>query len=209
MTQMTRSTPNRSAPRGRDDLERWLSAWMPGQAWDATFADSNWLPPVNIAEDQDSYLIEAELPGVKREDIKVTYNNGVLTIQGERKEEKEEKGQQYHRMERVYGQFERSFRLPLTVKADQIQAEYNNGVLTLRVPKAEEAKPRQISINVQEGTSQQAGKGHNGGQANASQQGSAGQQGASATKTAQASESATWGNQEQEKDSGSTPKSKR
>jgi len=171
MTQMTRSTPTRSQqPRGRDDFERWLNAWMPNSPWEATFAESNWLPPVNIAEDQDSYKIEAELPGVPREDIKVTYNNGVLTITGERKEmqEQQKKDHRYHRMERVYGQFERSFRLPMTVKADQIRAEYNNGVLDLTIPKAEEAKPRQIAINVMEGQKSEgqksgSGNGGNGG----------------------------------------------
>jgi len=165
MTQMTRSTPTRGSMRNRNDFERWLSAWMPGQGWDATFADSSWLPPVNIAEDQDNYLIELELPGVRRDDIKVTYTNGVLTIQGERKDEKQEReqsGRQYHRMERVYGMFERSFRLPSTVRADRINAEFRDGVLTLTVPKAEEAKPRQITINVHDGGERKAGNGSQG-----------------------------------------------
>jgi len=204
---MSRSNSNRNQMRRQnqnDPLERWMNAWLPWQSMEATFGDSGWMPAVNISEDQDSYFIQAELPGVNREDIRVTYNNGVLTLQGERRQENEQNDRQYHRVERVYGMFERSFRLPTTIRADQIQAEFRDGLLTLTVPKAEEAKPRDITINVRDGGAQQGG---NGGQRSSGQAGD-GQQSRGASNMGTGSESyasegagqedqgVTWGNQE-------------
>jgi len=93
-------------------------------------------------------VIKAELPDVKKEDVKVTVENGVLTISGERKFEKEEKKKKYHRVERAFGTFVRSFSLPDVADASKVKAEFKNGMLTVHVPKSEKAKPKQIEVNV-------------------------------------------------------------
>jgi HSP20 family protein len=107
-----------------------------------------WLPPVDILESKDAYLIRAELPGMKKEDFNLEVNDGTLTLSGERKADTLSDAVEYHRAERVSGKFSRSFYLPQTVKQEGIKASYRDGILEIHVPKAEEAKPRQISINV-------------------------------------------------------------
>jgi len=107
-----------------------------------------WLPPVDILESKDAYLIRAELPGMKKEDFNLEVNDGTLTLSGERKAEALSSGVEYQRAERVNGRFSRSFYLPQTVKQDGIKATYRDGILEIHVPKAEEAKPRQIAISV-------------------------------------------------------------
>jgi HSP20 family protein len=108
-----------------------------------------WVPPVDIFEnEQHEVVIKAELPEVKREDISVTFENNVLTLKGERKGEQVAKRDQFQRAERHYGSFTRSFSLPGTVDASRINASYKDGVLTITLPRREEAKPRQISVNV-------------------------------------------------------------
>jgi HSP20 family protein len=111
-----------------------------------TLAD--WTPLADIIEDEREYLIKAELPELKREDVKVTVENGVLTISGERKFEKEEKKRKFHRVERGYGTFVRSFTLPDDADGNKVKAEFKNGVLTVRLLKSEHAKPKQIEVNV-------------------------------------------------------------
>jgi HSP20 family protein len=107
-----------------------------------------WYPPVDILESKDSYIIRAELPGMRNEDLKTEVNEGMLTLSGERKFEEPANGVEYHRVERVAGKFSRSFYLPQTVKQDSIKATYRDGILEIQVPKAEEAKPRQIAISL-------------------------------------------------------------
>ncbi|MGC2577886.1 MAG: Hsp20/alpha crystallin family protein [Terrimicrobiaceae bacterium] len=109
---------------------------------------SEWTPLVDIAEDDKEYLIKAELPEVKKEDVKVTVEGGVLTITGERKFEKEEKGKKYHRLERAYGSFMRSFTLPEGAAGDKISAEFKDGVLKVHLAKSPEAKPKSINVKV-------------------------------------------------------------
>lgn len=111
-------------------------------------ASGVWYPPVDILESKDSYLIRAELPGMRNEDLKTEVNDGMLTLSGERKFEEPANGVEYHRVERVTGKFSRSFHLPQTVKHDGIKATYRDGILEVQVPKAEEAKPRQIAISL-------------------------------------------------------------
>jgi HSP20 family protein len=109
-----------------------------------------WLPPVDIYEtDNHEVVLKAELPSMKREDISLTFENGVLTLKGERKFEHETKQENYHRRERKYGAFSRSFTLPNTVDAGRISATYKDGVLTITLPQREEAKPKQISVTVE------------------------------------------------------------
>jgi HSP20 family protein len=109
---------------------------------------SKWNPAVDVLESKDSYLIRAELPGMKREDIKVEVKDGTLVLSGQSKSEKPAEGVEYRHVERVAAKFWRSFSLPETVKQDGIEASYKDGILEVRVPKAEAAKPRQIEISV-------------------------------------------------------------
>jgi HSP20 family protein len=107
-----------------------------------------WIPPVDISEEGDRLMVRAEVPGVKKDDIQIEFNEGVLTLRGERKFEKTSDEPNFHRVERTYGTFTRSFSLPRTVDAEKIAARYEDGVLEISIPKREEAKPRQIRIDV-------------------------------------------------------------
>jgi len=110
---------------------------------------STWMPPVDIYQTSDHELVlRAELPDMSREDIEITVENFVLTIKGEKKVSSEVKEEQYHHIERRYGAFSRSFSLPQTVDANRVAAEYKNGVLTVRLPLREEARPRSIKVDV-------------------------------------------------------------
>jgi HSP20 family protein len=107
-----------------------------------------WAPALDVHEDTDNFVIRAELPGLKREDIEVSLQDGALVICGERTAEKIEEGVEVHRQERYYGKFQRALTLPTPVAADKIKAQYKDGVLTVTLPKAEESKPKQIEISV-------------------------------------------------------------
>jgi len=107
---------------------------------------AEWRPLADITEDEKGYLVKLELPGMKREEVKVSMESGVLTISGERKLEKEEKGKKFHRVERAYGSFSRSFVIPEDVMADKIDAEFKEGVLQVHLPKGEHAKPKTIEV---------------------------------------------------------------
>ncbi|MGH7251807.1 MAG: Hsp20/alpha crystallin family protein [Nitrospiraceae bacterium] len=109
---------------------------------------ADWIPAVDISETDAEYLIKAELPEVKKEDVKVTVQHGVLSIHGERKHEKEEKGKKYHRVERSYGSFTRSFTLPDEVDETKVRAEFKDGMLHLHLPKSEKAKPKAIDVKL-------------------------------------------------------------
>jgi len=109
---------------------------------------TNWLPPVDIEENDREYILKAELPGMKKEEVKLTVEGGTLSISGERKAEKEEKDKKYHRMERSYGAFQRSFTLPEGALAEKISAEFKDGVLLVHLPKDETAKPQAIEVKV-------------------------------------------------------------
>jgi HSP20 family protein len=111
-------------------------------------AVSSWVPPVDVLEQDDAIRIMAELPGVKPEDVKISLEGNVLTIHGTKQQIAEEKTERVHRYERSYGAFERTFTLPATVDSATIKAGYDNGVLTVTLPKAEQAKPRQIEVQV-------------------------------------------------------------
>jgi HSP20 family protein len=111
-----------------------------------TLAD--WIPSVDIEENDDEYLIKAELPEVRKEDVKVAVDHGVLTIQGERKTEREEKNRKLHRVERSYGSFARSFTLPENVREDGIRARFKDGMLYLHIEKSEQAKRKAIDVKI-------------------------------------------------------------
>jgi len=108
-----------------------------------------WSPAVDILETEDAVTLKADLPDIKTEDIDIRVENGAMTLRGLRKFEKDEKVKGYHRIERSYGEFVRSFAVPPTVETDKVAAEYKNGVLTITLPKKETAKPRQVKVEIQ------------------------------------------------------------
>lgn len=112
------------------------------------FTVATWAPRVDIAEDDKEYVINAELPGITKEDVKVSVENGVLSISGERKTEKEEKGKKFHRIEQSYGTFVRSFTLPEGSSGEKISAEFRDGILKVHVPKDEKAKAKAIEVKI-------------------------------------------------------------
>jgi HSP20 family protein len=109
----------------------------------------DWSPRVDISETDNEFVVKAEIPEVKKEDVKVSVDNGVLTIQGERKQEKEEKGKKFHRVERYYGSFVRSFTLPDNVDETKVKATFKDGMLSLQIPKTAETKPKAIEVKVE------------------------------------------------------------
>lgn len=109
---------------------------------------TNWVPAVDLAEKDDEYVAKVELPGVNKNDVKITLQDNILTIRGEKKDEKETKNSSFHRIERSYGAFQRSFALPTSVKNENVDAQYKDGILTISLPKAEEAKRKQIEVKV-------------------------------------------------------------
>lgn len=132
---MFHSLSNRFGFGNGDDIER-------------EYESAVWSPLSDIFEDNDSYILTMDLPGIKKEDVKISYVDGQLSISGERKQEKESKDGTYHRVERNYGKYFRTFALPKKIKEDKIDAEFKDGQLTITVPKAEEAKPKEIDIKV-------------------------------------------------------------
>jgi len=129
------------------EIDRMFDRFLHGGTADDGFA-SSWLPAVDIVEHETEYLVNIELPGVKKDDVSISVANDVLTIRGEKKQEKETKEKSHYRTERVYGSFQRSFTLPTSVKSDKIEAYYDNGILTITLPKLEEAKPKQIEVKI-------------------------------------------------------------
>ena len=117
-----------------------------GMDGDVSFAE--WAPAVDIQETETEYVIKADLPEVKKEDVKVEFADGVLTVEGERKQEKEEKGKKFHKIEREYGKFVRRFALPTEIDASKLAAEFKEGVLNVHLPKSPSGKPKAISVKV-------------------------------------------------------------
>lgn len=111
-------------------------------------ATADWMPSVDISETDAAYLVKGEIPGVKKEDVKVTIQDGMLTIQGERKQEKEEKGKKFHRIERSYGSFARSFRVPDDTDESKVKAEFKDGMINVTLPKSAKAKAKAIEVSV-------------------------------------------------------------
>ena len=133
------------------EVNRLFSTSLSRSFGDEGMARGAWAPNVDIYENKDQIVIEAELPGMNREDFEITVENNVLTLRGERRFEKKEESDNYHRVERAYGTFSRSFTLPQTVSGEGASAEYKNGVLRVVLAKREEVKPRRIEISGEEG----------------------------------------------------------
>jgi HSP20 family protein len=152
MSALTRWNPWREM----EELQRRLWSmfdWSPLRRTSLTTDEENitvpeWAPAVDIIEDDKEYLIKVELPEVQKDDVKVTVEGGTLTISGERKAEKEEKGRKFHRLERYYGRFERSFTIPDDAEPENVRAEFKDGVLRVHLPKSEKARPKQIEVKV-------------------------------------------------------------
>ncbi len=151
---LTRWRPQRDLLGFQDELTRMFNRFFdtdllaPFQDDGEGLTRSTWYPAVDIAEEDDAFIVTAELPGLKKKDIHVSYQDGMLTLEGERKRESKIKEENYHRVERSYGKFSRNFQLPSGVQADKIDAKFSDGILTITVPKAEEAKPKEIEVKV-------------------------------------------------------------
>jgi HSP20 family protein len=128
-------------------LDDAFSSW-PFQSQENGSLTSSWIPACDVFEDQDAVKIVAEVPGVRPEDVKISLENNLLTIRGEKRQQAEEKTERVHRYERSYGSFERTFSLPTTVDPEKIDASYANGLLTVTIPKVERARPREIPVKV-------------------------------------------------------------
>ena len=150
---IVRWNPQRDLMQMREEMDRLFNQFLRrGEGEEATLAQGLWAPPVDIYETDNAFMLKAELPGFTKEDVSIEIHENQLIIRGERKRETEAKEDQYHRLERAYGRFERAFWLPTTVDAEHIQATFNNGVLELRLPKSPAAKPKQIPITEAEET---------------------------------------------------------
>jgi len=148
MTALMRWDPFRELEDMSERLNRMFARPATRTNGKETMIVADWTPSVDISETDGEYLIKAELPDVKREDVKVMLEDGVLTIQGERKQEREEEGKKYHRVERSYGSFVRSFSLPDVIDEEKVKAEFRDGLLNLHLPKSEKAKPKAIEVKV-------------------------------------------------------------
>jgi HSP20 family protein len=135
------------------DADTLFNRMLSGQLWPRFTPEGNgkkllWAPSTDISETDKEYVIRAELPAVKKEDVQVTLDDGIITIKGERRQQKEDKNEKFHRVESFYGSFERSFSVPDNVNAEAIKCESKDGVLTVHIPKAEvsKQKPKQIAV---------------------------------------------------------------
>ena len=154
-TTLTQFQPFRGVSTLQDQINRIFN-----EAFDRTSDEANltaWAPAVDIFETEHSLVVKADLPDIKPEDLDIRVENNTLTIRGERKFEKKVDENSYLRVERAYGSFSRSFSLANTVNTEAIQADYKNGVLTLNIPKREEAKPKQIKVQVENAAAAAAG----------------------------------------------------
>jgi HSP20 family protein len=143
---IVRYDPFRDLRSLQDEVNRLFSTNLTRSFGDEGIARGAWNPSVDIFENKDQIVLEAELPGMNREDFELTIENNVITLRGERRFEKKDESDNYHRVERSYGSFTRSFTLPQTVTAETATAEYRNGVLRVTLPKREEIKARRIEI---------------------------------------------------------------
>jgi HSP20 family protein len=147
MTYVTRWDPFREFVTLQDRMNRLFRDSQP-DGRDEALSTSSFAPPVDVYEDEHNVVLKIEVPGIDEKDIDVRIENNTLTVQGERKFEKEEKEENYRRVERQYGSFTRTFTLPNTVDPEQVQANYDKGVLKIQLAKKAEAKPKQIKVNV-------------------------------------------------------------
>jgi HSP20 family protein len=149
---MSRWNPFREMEEMNERLNRAFGRSMLTRDIDHSGKDAlvgfDWAPSVDITETPEEFQIKAELPEVRKEDVKVRVEDGVLSISGERKQEKEEQNKKWHRVERSYGSFMRTFTLPANVDETKLRADYKDGVLTMRLPKSENTKPKSVEVKI-------------------------------------------------------------
>jgi HSP20 family protein len=146
---IVRFEPFQDLPATQKDFNRFISEGFSRLFGGGEPSTRTWAPPVDIYETDNALVLKADLPGVDPKDVEIRVENGVLYLKGERKFEKEVKEEDYHRVERSYGAFTRSFSLPSSINTEQVKAEYKDGQLTLTMPKREEAKPKTVKIEVE------------------------------------------------------------
>jgi HSP20 family protein len=147
--ELAKWSPFHEVSRLRDEMDRmWEDFFDPGRRGLRRTA-KEWIPAVDITDTADKVTVKVEIPGMEAKDIEISLSGDILTIKGEKKAEKEEKGKNFYLVERSSGSFSRSLRLPTMVKGDKIEASYKRGVLTLTCPKKEEVKPKQITIKTE------------------------------------------------------------
>jgi len=134
----------------RSQMDRIFDTLLRGEESEQLMGKGLWAPAVDIYETENEIVLKAELPGVDKDDLEVKVENNTLILKGEKRQETEIKKENYHRAERIYGQFQRIFTLPDTVDTDKIKASFKSGILTLTLPKKKEAKPKQITVKVEE-----------------------------------------------------------
>jgi HSP20 family protein len=137
--------PFRDMVNLRADMDRLFKSFFSGYPEER---EGHWAPIIDIEEDKDSILVKVEVPGINKDDIKVTVRDNILSISGERKQEKEMKEKTFHRIERSYGKFSRTITLPTAVDAGKIKATYKDGILNVSLPKPESVKPKQIEVEI-------------------------------------------------------------
>jgi HSP20 family protein len=144
---LARWTPRGDLQSFQDEMNRMFNQFFQGGTGEeAGWGVRTWAPPVDIYETDDALILKAELPGVSKDDVSIEIHQNTLILRGQRKHEAEVKEEHYHRVERAYGTFQRSFTLPTLVDQEHVQATYKDGVLELRLPKSEAAKPKRIAI---------------------------------------------------------------
>jgi HSP20 family protein len=150
---IVRWNPAQDLMRMREEMDRlYQEFFRPGNGGEeGSWALGGWAPPVDIVETEDALMLKVELPGFSKDDIQIELHDNRLTLRGERKHESDVKEEQFRRRERAYGRFERSFLLPTAIDQDKVTAEFKNGVLELRLPKSETAKPKRIAISEAQG----------------------------------------------------------
>ena len=141
---IVRFDPARELDSLQGDMNRLFDRFFDGRAGNG--AGRRWIPAMDLVENDDQLVLRADLPGMTEKDIEIEVKDNVLTLSGERRSESEKKGEGFHRVERSFGRFQRSLTLPRGVPADSVEAEFENGVLEVRVPKPEEAKPTRVQI---------------------------------------------------------------
>jgi HSP20 family protein len=145
---LVRWTPMGNLQSFQQEMNRMFNQFFQGSNGEEAGTElSSWTPAVDIHETDDGYVIKAELPGVAKDDVSIDIYQNTLTLRGQRKHEAEVKQDKYHRVERAYGTFQRSFTLPAMIDQEKVQATYKDGVLELHLPKSEAAKPKRIAIN--------------------------------------------------------------
>ncbi len=147
---LVRWRPMRDMMNVQDEMNRLFDRFFGKELWDEDeqLSQTNWFPVVDIKENKDEFTVFAELPGMNKEDVHITFTDGKLVIEGERKKEQEENEANYHRVERSYGKFCRTFQLPSGIQANKIAADFKDGILKIKLPKSEEVKPKEIEVKV-------------------------------------------------------------